>query len=562
MRRRTLSALLAFMTVTLSSCQQEPTGVALDEALTSITVESLAAHIQRLASDEFEGRAPGTRGEELTINYLAEEFKKLGLAPGNPDGTYFQKVPLVGSKVDPSAELVFSVGGQKRTLRFGDDFVAWTRRVTETSSINSELVFVGYGITAPEFDWNDFKDVDVAGKVLVMLINDPPVPDPTDPTRLDEKTFGGKAMTYYGRWTYKFESAAERGAAGALIVHETGPAGYPWEVVKGSWSGEQFDLAAPDKNMSKCAVEGWITWDQARALFRMAGQDLETLKKTAVSRQFRPVPLGVTASLTLKKTLRTIDSTNVIARLDGSDSELKNEYVVYMAHWDHLGIGPEVKGDRIYNGALDNASGTAGLLEIAKAYSRLRPRPKRSVLFLAVTAEEKGLLGSAYYAQNPLYPLEKTLAVINMDGLNVDGRTRDITIIGLGNSTLDDLVKTVAGEQGRTIRPDPEPEKGFFYRSDHFSFAKQGVPALFTDSGIDYVGKPEGWGLTMRQRYTAERYHKPQDEFDPGWDLSGAVEDLRLLAKVGYLVASGERWPEWNPGTEFKAIREKMLQKR
>lgn len=562
MRRRTLRALLVLMTVTLVSCQQEPTEVALDEALRSITVESLAAHIRRLASDEFEGRAPGTRGEELTINYLAEEFKKLGLAPGNPDGTYFQKVPLVGSKVDPSAELVFSVGGQKRTLRFGDDFVAWTRRVTETSSVNSELVFVGYGITAPEFNWNDFKDVDVAGKVLVVLINDPPVPDPTDPTRLDEKTFGGKAMTYYGRWTYKFESAAERGAAGALIIHETGPAGYPWEVVKGSWSGEQFDLAAPDKNMSMCAVEGWITWDQARALFQMAGRDLETLKKAAVSRQFRPVPLGVTASLTLRKTLRTIDSTNVIARLDGSDPIHKNEYVGYMAHWDHLGIGPEVKGDRIYNGALDNASGTAGLLEIAKVYSRLRPAPKRSILFLAVTAEEKGLLGSAYYARNPLYPLEKTLAVINMDGLNVEGRTRDITIIGLGNSTLDDLVKTVAVEQGRTIRPDPEPEKGFFYRSDHFSFAKQGVPALFTDSGIDYVGKPEGWGLTMRQRYTAERYHKPQDEFDPAWDLSGAVEDLRLLVKVGYLVAAGDRWPEWNPGTEFKAIREKMLQKK
>jgi Zn-dependent M28 family amino/carboxypeptidase len=549
------------LVMTLMACQPWSRSVSLDDALRNMTADSLAAHIKRLASDEFEGRAPGTRGERLTITYLAEEFKRLGLAPGNPDGTYFQRVPLVGSTVDPSVELVFRAGPSKRTLRFGDDFVAWTRRVTETSAIDAEMVFVGYGVTAPEFNWDDFKDVDVKGKVIVMLINDPPVPNPRDPTTLDEKTFGGKAMTYYGRWTYKFESAADRGAAGALIIHETEPAGYPWEVVRGSWSGEQFDLVTADKNMSRCAAEGWITWDQARALFQMAGKDLQTLKKAAVSRDFRPVPLGVRASLTLRKKLRTIDSTNVIARRDGSDPQHRTEYVVFMAHWDHLGIGPEVKGDRIYNGALDNASGTAALLEIAKAFSQLRPAPKRSLLFLAVTAEEKGLLGSAYYAQNPLYPLEKTLAVINMDGLNVYGRTRDITIIGLGNSTLDDLVKTVAAEQGRTVRPDPEPEKGFFYRSDHFSFAKRGVPALFTDSGIEYIGRPEGWGLAMRARYTAERYHKPQDEFDPSWDLSGAIEDLRLLSKVGYLVATGDRWPQWNPGTEFKAVRERMLGK-
>jgi Zn-dependent M28 family amino/carboxypeptidase len=534
---------------------------ALQEALRSITAEGLAAHIRRLASDEFEGRAPATRGEELTVRYLIEQFQQLGLRPGNPDGTYIQKVPLVGITADPSASLTITADGKRMTLRYGEDFVVWTRRVVETVSVEADLVFVGYGVQAPEFQWDDFKGVDVRGKILLVLINDPPVPDPRDPTRLDEKMFGGRAMTYYGRWTYKFEKAAELGAAGALIVHETEPAGYPWAVVQSSWTGEQFDLIAPDRNMSMCAVEGWITWDHARALVSMVGKDLGELKRAAVSRDFRPVPLGARARITLRNTLRTIESRNVIARLEGSDPKLKEEYVIYVAHWDHLGVGPEVNGDRIYNGAVDNASGTAGLLEVARAYARLSPPPRRSILFLAVTAEEKGLLGSRYYAENPLYPLEKTVAVINMDGLNVYGRTRDITVIGLGNSTLDEHVRAVAAEQGRVVRPDPEPEKGFFYRSDHFSFAKQGVPALDLDSGIEYIGKPEGWGIEMRRRYTAERYHKPQDEFDPSWDLSGAVEDLRLLVVVGYRVATEDRWPEWYPGTEFKAKREAMLKR-
>jgi len=519
-------------------------------------------HIKQLASDEFEGRAPASRGEELTINYIADEFKKLGLKPGNTDGTYFQKVPLVGITADPSAQLIFSFKGKKMELQFADDFVAWTKRVTETSGIDAELVFVGYGVTAPEFNWDDFKNEDVKGKVLVLFINDPPVPDPNDPSKLDEKVFRGKAMTYYGRWTYKFEVAAERGAAGALIIHETEAAGYPWEVVRNSWGVEQFSLVASDKNMSRCAIEGWITNEKARALFQMAGKDMDALKKAAVSRDFRPVPLGVKASLTLKNTIRTIDSNNVIARLEGSDPKVKDQYVIYMAHWDHFGIGPEVKGDKIYNGAVDNATGVAGLIELGKAYTKLQPPPRRSILFLSVTGEEQGLLGSAYYATNPIYPLEQTLAVINMDGLNVRGRTKDITLIGFGNSTLDDHVKAVAAEQGRTVKPDPEPEKGFFYRSDHFSFAKQGVPALDPGSGIDYIGRPEGWGLEMRRKFTAERYHKPQDEIDPTWDLSGAVEDLQLLFKVGYRIATDEKWPEWNPGTEFKAKREQMLKAR
>ncbi len=533
----------------------------LPEALKSITVEGLATHIRRLASDEFEGRAPATRGEELTVRYLIEQFQRLGLRPGNPDGTYVQKVPLVGITADPSASLTVTANGKQTSLRYGQDFVAWTRRVVETSSVEADLVFVGYGVQAPEFQWDDFKGTDVRGKMLVVLINDPPVPDPRDPSRLDERVFGGRAMTYYGRWTYKFEKAAELGAAGALIIHETEPAGYPWAVVRGSWTGEQFTLIAPDRNMSKCAVEGWITYDHAKALFAMVGKDLDALKRAAVSRDFRPVPLGARAAITLRNAIRTIESRNVIARLDGNDPKLKEEYVIYVAHWDHLGIGPEVNGDRIYNGAVDNASGTAGLLEIARAYTRLSPPPRRSILFLAVTAEEKGLLGSQYYAEHPLYPLERTVAVINMDGLNVYGRTRDITVIGLGHSTLDEHVRAVAAEQGRVVRPDPEPEKGFFYRSDHFSFAKQGVPALDTDSGIEYIGKPEGWGLEVRRRYTAERYHKPQDEFDPSWDLSGAVEDLQLLFLVGYRVANEDRWPEWYPGTEFKAKREAMLRR-
>ena len=543
------------------ACQQSGQKASLQEVLGSITAERLAAHIQRLASDEFEGRAPASRGEELTVRYVIEQFQQFGLQPGNPDGTYIQKVPLVGITADPSASLAITANGKRMVLRYGEDFVAWTRRVVETSSVEADLIFVGYGVQAPEFQWDDFKGVDVRGKVLVVLINDPPVPDPRDPSRLDERVFGGRAMTYYGRWTYKFEKAAELGAAGALIIHETEPAGYPWAVVRGSWTGEQFDLVAPDRNMSKCAVEGWSTYERAKALFAMVGKELEALKKAAVSRDFRPVPLGARMTLTLRNTLRMIESRNVIARLEGSDPKLKEEYVIYVAHWDHLGIGPEVNGDRIYNGAVDNASGMAGLLEIARAYARLSPPPRRSILFLAVTAEEKGLLGSRYYAENPLYPLERTVAVINVDGLNVYGRTRDITVIGLGNSTLDEHVRAVAAEQGRVVRPDPEPEKGFFYRSDHFNFAKQGVPALDTDSGIEYIGKPEGWGLEVRRRYTAERYHKPQDEFDPSWDLSGAVEDVRLLFLVGHRVANDDQWPQWYPGTEFKAKRDAMLKR-
>jgi len=365
-------------------------------------------------------------------------------------------------------------------------------------------------------------------------------------------------MTYYGRWTYKYDIGAEKGAAGILLVHETGPAGYPWSVVQG-FGGERFDLITPDKNMGKAAVEGWVTLEQARRLFAMAGQDFDTLKKRAVSRDFRPVPLGVSASITIQNRTRTISSRNVVAKLEGSDPKLKDECVVYMAHWDHLGIGQPAHGDRIYHGAIDNASGIGGLIEIARAFKNLPVAPKRSILFLAVTGEEQGLLGSEFYATHPVHPLAKTLAAINMDGLNVHGRTRDIIIVGLGMSDLDDYVRRVAAEQGRVIGADAEPEKGFYYRSDHFSFAKQGVPALDPDGGIDYVGKPAGYGRKIKDDYTARDYHEPSDVIRPDWEMSGAVEDLQLLWKVGFGVANAERFPQWKPGTEFKAKRDAQL---
>ena len=529
-----------------------------------ISGDSLLENIKVLASDDFEGRAPASKGETLTVGFLEGQFKKLGLQPGNPDGTYFQKVPMVGISADPS-ELVFTehepagAAPQTLTLQHGSEFVAWTKRVQPEVRLDSDIVFVGYGVVAPEYHWDDYKGVDVKGKVLVMLINDPPVPDPSDPSTLDEHMFNGKAMTYYGRWTYKFEIAAQKHAAGALIVHETGPAGYPWGVVQGSNTGEQFSLVTADKGASRSAVEGWITLEKAKALFAMSGMDFDQLKKAAVRSDFRPVLLPAKASLTIRNKIRTIESHNVIAKLEGQDVKLRNQYVVYTAHWDHLGIGPEVNGDKIYHGAVDNASGTAGLLEIAKAFTKVQPLPRRSMLFLSVTAEEKGLLGSQYYAEHPLYPLRQTLGEINMDGLNVWGRTKDIVVVGLGNSTLDDYVKAVAAEQGRTAEPDAEPEKGYYFRSDHFNFAKQGVPALDVNEGVDYIGRPDGWGMQTREKFTAETYHKPSDQVKPDWNLEGAVDDLRLLFSVGYRVANADAYPTWSPGSEFKAKREAML---
>ncbi len=390
-----------------------------------------------------------------------------------------------------------------------------------------------------------------------MLVNDPPVRDPASSGTLDPKTFGGDAMTYYGRWTYKREKAAELGAAGVLVIHEEGPAGYPFSVIQGM--GEAFSLVTPDKNMGRAAIEGWISRDAAAGLLSMAGEDFEALKARAATRDFTPVDLGATASIEMSQTIREVESRNVVAKVPGSDPDLRNEYVIYTAHWDHLGIGEPVDGDSIYNGAEDNASGTAALLEMAHAALRMSPRPRRSLLFLAVTAEEQGLLGSEYYARFPLYPLDKTLAEINLDGMNMWGRTRDIVVIGLGMSELDDYLAAAAAEQGRTLVPDAEPEKGFYYRSDHFNFAKVGVPALNKDSGLDYIGKPPDYGREKRAEYNRTSYHAPSDEVRSDWDLSGFGEDAKLLLAVGVRVANADRYPAWKAGSEFKAIRERML---
>jgi len=531
-----------------------------DGAASAINADSLMATVRVLSSDEFEGRAPGTAGEEKTVAYLTERFKALGLLPGNPDGSWVQKVGMVG--ITPTSETTIKAGGKTISLKFPDDIVVATmRHLEQVEAPASDIVFVGYGIEAPEYGWDDFKGMDVRGKTLIMLVNDPPVPDPRDSTKLDSTVFRGAAMTYYGRWTYKFEQGSAKGAAAVLIVHETGPAGYPWEVVVGGRGRENIDIARADKNAGRVPIEGWIQLERARELFRASGKDFDALHRLAASKDFKPVALGATASFRVKTSLRNIESRNVVAKLEGSDPTLKDEYVIYTAHWDHLGRDTTRQGDQIFNGALDNASGTAGLLELARAYKQLKPAPKRSILFLAVTAEEKGLLGAKYYAENPLYPLAKTLADINMDGVNQWGKTSDITVIGLGNSTLDDVLRELATPLNRTLRPDPEPEKGYFYRSDHFEFAKKGVPALYTGDGIEYIGKPADFGAKKRAEYLANDYHAVTDEIKPDWDFSGGVDDLRLLFEVGRRVADGTTWPEWKPGTEFRAAREASLKK-
>lgn len=531
----------------------------LKPALDSVNADDILRHIKALSSDEYEGRGPGTKGEELSVKYITEQFQRLGLKPGNPDGTFVQKVPLAGFTAQPEA--AFKSGDKEMKLENLKDYVAVSRRYEPQVNVdNSDVVFVGYGVSAPEYGWDDYKGLDVKGKTIVMLINDPAVPSPSNPNEPDPNVFKGKAMTYYGRWTYKYEEASRRGAAAAVIVHEAGPAGYPFEVVSGSWGRENFDIVSPDKNAGRVGVESWITLDKAKELFAAAGQDFDALKKQATTKEFKPVALNAKATFHIKNTLRTIDSQNVLAKLEGSDPALRNEYIVYSAHWDHLGKDDKAQGDGIYNGAIDNASGVGSVLEIAEGFTRLAAPPKRSVIFLMVTGEEKGLLGAKYYAEHPLYPHAKTLANINIDGVNQWGHTSDITLVGWGNSTLDDLTREVAAAQGgRTITPDPEPEKGFFYRSDHFEFAKQGVPALDPNSGTNYVGKSPDFAKQKRKEYENNDYHKPTDEVKPDWDLAGAVEDTQLLLAVGYRILQGDKYPEWKPGTEFKAKRDESL---
>lgn len=540
--------LAAGAAVLLTACPR-PAEVTQDP-LALIDEQELHRHISVLASDEFEGRAPASRGEELTLDYLTEEFRAVGIWPGNGD-SFLQPVPLVSITADRAMTLEIAGEDGIEVLQFGGDMMAWTKRVTGQVEIkDSELVFVGYGVVAPEYGWDDYAGLDVEGKTVVMLVNDPGFGTG------DPELFTGRSMTYYGRWTYKFEEAARQGAEAAIIVHETEPASYGWEVVSGSWAGEQFSLVADDLNMSRVAVEGWVTEDAARRLFERAGQDFDGQKQAALTRGFEPVPLGLTASIAVRNELRRSESNNVIGMLPGNDDI--NEYVIYTAHWDHLGLD----GDDIYNGAADNASGTAGLLVLARAFAAMERPPNRTVVFLAVTAEEQGLLGSAYYAANPIFPLEATAAVINIDVLNYIGPTRDITVVGYGASELDAYVDAVAAEFGREVLPDQRPEAGIYYRSDHFSFAKQGVPALYPNMGRDMVDGGRERGMRLAQEYNAERYHKPADEYSPDQDWSGGTEDLKLFFEIGRRIAETRDWPNWVEGNEFRAIRDAQMQGR
>ncbi len=514
-----------------------------------MTEASYRRHIEILASDEFGGRAPASPGEELTVEYLTRTFESLGLEPGNGD-SYTQDVPLVWVEVTNNPDLVFSGGeGEDLALAYATDQVMWTRQQIPATSIkDSELVFVGYGINAPERDWNDYAGIDVQGKTVVMLINDPGY------STQDPELFNGNAMTYYGRWDYKFDEAARQGAAGVIMIHDRLPAAYGWSTVINSWTGRKFGMVLPDKGAGLASVESWITRDSAAALFKKAGLNLDEMYEKARKRGFSPVSMGLKASATLVNEAETVNSRNVAAILKGS--EAADEIFIYMAHWDHFGTDPKLEGDQIYNGALDNASGTAALLELAKAYATLPQAPRRSVLFLAVTAEEQGLLGSLYYAANPLFPLANTVGGLNMDGMNNFGSTRDITVIGLGMSDLDDYLAAAAAEQERVLAADREAEKGYYYRSDHFELAKQGVPMLYPANGYDDREKGVAYGMQKAEEYIADDYHRVSDEYDLSWDVSGAMEDMEMYFKTGLDIANSEDWPNWKEGTEFRAARD------
>ncbi|UCC83904.1 MAG: M28 family peptidase [Gemmatimonadota bacterium] len=520
-------------------------------AMATITTDDLVKHVLVLGSDEFEGRFPGTPGEQKTLEYLQAEAERIGLQPGAGDG-WFQEVQLVSITADPGMTLNFFGPEGTNEYAYGTEFMAWTTRVVEQVEVDdSELIFVGYGTVAPEYGWNDYEGLDVSGKTVVMLVNDPGF------ATQDPALFNGRSMTYYGRWTYKYEEAARQGAAAALIIHDTEPAAYGWATVEGSWSGPQLNMVSEDNNMGRVKVEGWLQLEVAREVFAMAGLDLDELSQQASQGNFNAVPMGVTASTAIRNTVERSTSHNVLGILPGG--ERPDEYVIYMGHWDHLGMNPALEGDQIFNGAADNASGTAALLELAEAFASLETRPKRSIVFWWTTAEEQGLLGSAYYAANPIYPLEKTAGAINIDGLNIYGPMRDIYVIGYGNSELDEYLIEFAEWQDREVKPDAEAEKGYFYRSDHFPLAKMGVPALYTDVGDDHVEHGEAWTQQRKDEWTARQYHQPSDEYSEDWDLTGAVDDLHLWFLVGYKLANESTFPNWNEGTEFKAIRDAMM---
>lgn len=542
--------ILALGTMAFAACQSNKNGDTMADslALKAINDSAFTKHIAVLASDEFEGRKPFTTGETKTINYLEGEFKKLGLKPGNGD-SYFQQVPMVDINSVPTGLTIKSASASKN-LMYLDDFVAATRHVTDQVKLeNSDVVFVGYGIVAPEYKWNDYKDVDVKGKTVVVMVNDPGFRDST--------LFKGKTMTYYGRWTYKFEEAARQGAAGVIIIHETDAASYPWGVVRSGWSKSKLYLAAADDNKSSALVEGWITYDVAKAMFNMAGKS-EELMKQAEKPGFKAVDLGLKVSTTINNTIKKSNSNNVVAVLPGT--KRADEYIIYSGHWDHLGKGEAIKGDSIYNGAIDNATGTAALLLLADAFKKAKHQPERSIMFIALTGEEQGLLGSEYYGTHPLVPVNKTVANINIDAMSANGATKDIVAVGYGQSELEDYLAEEAAKQGRVVVKDSNPSAGYYFRSDHFNFAKVGIPALYTESGDDNIKHGAAWGKAQKDDYTENRYHAPADNFEPTkWDFSGMVADLRLLFNVGYRLSNETTFPSWKTGSEFKAVREKSM---
>lgn len=512
-----------------------------------IDTVAIAKHIAVLSSDAFQGRKPFTTGEEKTLDYVMNAFIAMGLEPGNKD-SYLQEVPMVEITAKPDDLLNFESKKGKLSLKVSEDFVAYTQRAEAQVSLEkSEIVFAGFGIVAPEYGWNDYEGLDVKGKTVLVLVNDPGFGTGND------SLFKGETMTYYGRWTYKFEEAARQGAAGVLIIHETVPAGYPWLVVRNSWSGATLNLENT-AGLYQCAVQGWITRDAAIKLFEIADIDMRNFKELAGSTGFSPVSLGVNASLSIQNEIKRDISYNVAAKITGSKSP--EEVIIYSAHWDHLGIGPEVDGDSIYNGAHDNASGTALMLEIAKAFTK-SSKPERTVLFLAVTAEEQGLLGSAYYAQNPIYSPSSTVANLNMDGVAAYGEMKDFTIVGFGQSEMDDLAGKYAEQQGRYIYPDPNPGKGYFFRSDHFNFAKIGIPALYGSGSYEAAVGGIERVKSETEEYQANRYHRPADEYDSkSWRFGGVWQDGMIFYQVGNELANSNIWPLWKESSEFKSIRE------
>jgi Peptidase family M28 len=520
-----------------------------------IKENALRAHIKFLSDDRLEGRGTGARGGELAALYCAEQFEALGLKGAGRNGSYWQPVSLVGVKADPKTELRVTNGQQNEIFRFADDFVAFTGAQTAQVNVNAPLVFVGYGIDAPQQKWNDYKGPaeDYRGKILVMLVNDPPA------TKEEPNLFGGRTLTYYGRWTYKYEEAARRGALGAILLHTSESAGYPWSVVRTSNGSWRFDIARTGGDKTPyLGIRSWMTDEAAHRMMAMAGKNLDQLRQQAASRDFRPVNLGLTASIDLKSEIKRVEAPNVVAILPGRDPKLRDEYVVYSAHWDHFGIGaPDKNGDTIYNGALDNATGVASVLEIARVLSQLplSQRPRRSFLFLITTGEEQGLIGSEWYSLHPLVPLNKTAADINLDSMNILGPTRDFVPLGAERSTLKNIVADIARERSLRISPDPRPEQGSFYRSDHFPFAKVGVPSISLKEGSDYTGHSREWGEQKFKEYNEAHYHQPSDEFREDWNFQGMIQESDFALEIGRRVADALMMPQFNPNDEFARAR-------